>query len=480
MQQSDELLPDFSADSCATLKLHQINPQQRAMWVLLAFELTPAQLAEQGLTPHKPMGLYLFGKAASKVWLNHQYLGNNGQPGVDGSEVPGLMDKVFYIPDGTLIEGQNRLVMQLSGHHSVVTLDYPMHLIALYPFAETGRYVQQFAAHGMILIGAFAVGSIYFLVLSFGRNREAGVARYHFPIFAALCLLAMLQLSAELARGIYNYTYPWHDVRLMAITSFSYFFGVLLLVYNSLKVAKRNALHWIYIGSLITLLTVLFSPGYDTKTTFGILLPILINLLQILWYMYKRQNPKLKNWFIGHLLIAVVIFVSSSNFHEFLHFLIVSLVLLGIFIQQAREYQTQQAELMTERSRSAKLEYRLAQQSQQQAPTRLEITNAGHTEFVNACDIAYTKAAGDYVEIHLIGGSEKLYSGTLKQLESILPDTFLRVHRSYMVNLDCVTGLFSEKSEQKSRTFLNLGADSNVPVSRRLLPTVRDSLKSNH
>ena len=479
MSTAEVAIPDFSAADCTEQKLFEVDPQHSAMWLLLEFELTETQLPS-----HSPLGLFVFGKAASRVWLNNTYLGNNGQPDIDKTEIPGKMDFVFHVPDKTLFAGKNRLIMQLSGHHSLISLGAPMHLLAFFPYAETGQYIQSFATPGITLIGAFAVGVIYFLVLSVSRNREMdrireiGGIRYHFPLFAAMCLLAMLQLSAELSRSIINYSYPWQDIRLISITACSYFFGVLLLVYNSLKVASKQAPYWIVAGSLLTLAVVLFIPGFDTKTTAGILLPILINLVQILWYLYKHQNNQLKRWFIGHLLIAVIIFVSSSAFHEFVHFLIVALVLSGIFVQQAREYQAQQAELMTERSRSAKLEYRLAQQSQLQTPTRLEISSIGKTEFIDSSDITYTKAAGDYVEIHLKDASEKLYSGTLKQLEELLPDTFLRVHRSYLVNLECVTGLFNQKSEQKSQAFLGLGAEIQVPVSRRLLPSVRDSLKN--
>ena len=481
MLTADEAIPDFSAADCTEQKLFEVDPQHNAMWLLLEFELTEAQLPS-----HTPLGLFVFGKAANRVWLNSTYLGNNGQPDIDKTEMPGKMDFVFYVPDETLFAGKNRLIMQLSGHHSLISLGAPMHLLAFFPYAETGQYVQSFTTPGIALIGAFAVGVIYFLVLSVSRNRgmdhngEMSGIRHHFPLFAAMCLLAMLQLSAELSRSIINYSYPWQDIRLVSITACSYLFGVLLLVYNSLKVASKHALSWIVTGSLLTLVVVLFIPGFDSKTTAGILLPILINLVQILWYLYKHQNNQLKRWFIGHLLIAVIIFISSSAFHEFVYFLIVALVLSGIFVQQAREYQAQQAELMTERSRSAKLEYRLAQQSQQQTPARLEISSLGKTEFIDSSNITYTKAAGDYVEIHLKDTSEKLYSGTLKQLEELLPDTFLRVHRSYLVNLECVTGLFNQKSEQKSQAFLGLGAEIQVPVSRRLLPSVRDSLKTNN
>jgi len=77
------------------------------------------------------------------------------------------------------------------------------------------------------------------------------------------------------------------------------------------------------------------------------------------------------------------------------------------------------------------------------------------------------------VELHLKEGLMQLYSGTLKGLERNLPKTFLRVHRSYLVNLDLVSSL---KSISGIGTLALHGGDE-IPVSRRVMPAVRDSLK---
>ncbi|WP_353507001.1 LytTR family DNA-binding domain-containing protein [Pseudoalteromonas sp. SCSIO 43201] len=66
-----------------------------------------------------------------------------------------------------------------------------------------------------------------------------------------------------------------------------------------------------------------------------------------------------------------------------------------------------------------------------------------------------------------------LHNNSLSELESTLPATFLRVHRSYIVNTQFITPL----SRSASGTgILHLSTGDEVPVSRRVMPKVRDAL----
>jgi two-component system response regulator LytT len=59
-------------------------------------------------------------------------------------------------------------------------------------------------------------------------------------------------------------------------------------------------------------------------------------------------------------------------------------------------------------------------------------------------DIAFIRGADDYSELHLSGGEVHLHAKSLSALEALLPDTFLRVHRSWIVNLPRVRGTRSD------------------------------------
>ncbi|REC63666.1 LytTR family transcriptional regulator [Chryseobacterium pennae] len=50
-------------------------------------------------------------------------------------------------------------------------------------------------------------------------------------------------------------------------------------------------------------------------------------------------------------------------------------------------------------------------------------------------DIVVFKGLGNYVEVHTIDEKRYIYYRTLKDLIESLPDEFMRVHNSYIVNL---------------------------------------------
>ena len=77
---------------------------------------------------------------------------------------------------------------------------------------------------------------------------------------------------------------------------------------------------------------------------------------------------------------------------------------------------------------------------------------------VRIADIVYLESEGEYVRMHLADGSTITTLFRLKNMEAALPaDSFMRVHRSYIVNLRAI------KAYVKGRIFLN---DSNeyIPI----------------
>ena len=85
-----------------------------------------------------------------------------------------------------------------------------------------------------------------------------------------------------------------------------------------------------------------------------------------------------------------------------------------------------------------------------------------------ASDIVFARGADDYAELHVAGGEVHLHEKTLGALELLLPPEFLRVHRSYVVNLSRVRGL-----RTMPRMTLVMEDDSMIPVGRVYHETVR-------
>lgn len=460
--------PSFNEPNCIDTTLGQVDPQNTNLWIKITFPYPEALN-----TIHKPLGLFLFAKSASSIYLNDELLGHNGLPAVDSKEVAGKMDTVFYVPEQLLRQSSNELIVNLSAQHSVITLSHPIHFIGFGHFKSPQSFIQTFNWLGLILLGAFLVGAVYFLKLSFSPEK-----RSPYRIFLFLCLLAALQLCAEISRGFIQYEYVWHDIRLIVVTACSFLFGLCILLYTSMKVFAKSAFHWFYGGLLVTLLVVLFAPGFDAKTTAGVFFPLIIGVIQLFigWYKTKQQNYLV--WLLVQLVITVSILLSAASFHEITYFIFIGMLLCYFFWQQAAEHQHHLLILQQEKEKIAKLEYILKQNSQPAAAQKIEVSIAGKLELINVADLAYCKASGDYVELHLVDNTEKLYSGTLKQLETLLPNDFLRVHRSFVVNLQQVSSLSTKSTEDKANNHLVLKNSAEVPVSRRLVPSVRGSLKS--
>ncbi len=63
------------------------------------------------------------------------------------------------------------------------------------------------------------------------------------------------------------------------------------------------------------------------------------------------------------------------------------------------------------------------------------------TMLVRISDIVYLESVGEYVRLHIAGSSPIVTLFRLKHMETTLPaDSFMRVHRSYIVNLRRITG----------------------------------------
>ena len=72
---------------------------------------------------------------------------------------------------------------------------------------------------------------------------------------------------------------------------------------------------------------------------------------------------------------------------------------------------------------------------------RLVVKGGGTTRFIPVVDIDWIESAGVYVNLH-VGGKELLYRSALNELAGRLdPLRFVRVHRSFIVNVDSILEL---------------------------------------
>ncbi len=92
----------------------------------------------------------------------------------------------------------------------------------------------------------------------------------------------------------------------------------------------------------------------------------------------------------------------------------------------------------------------------------IAVNHRGSIHFIQTSDILYLKGQGNYSEI-ICKDYTYMSTKTLKDVESMLdPETFLRIHKSYVVNINHVT-----KCQPIEGAWYVIINDLEIPVSRR-------------
>jgi two-component system LytT family response regulator len=123
----------------------------------------------------------------------------------------------------------------------------------------------------------------------------------------------------------------------------------------------------------------------------------------------------------------------------------------------------------------AQVEALLHDAAQRHKPVeRVLIRDGARVHVIPAADIAWIEAQDDYVQI-TAAGKAWLKSQPLSELEAQLdPAVFLRIHRSYIVNLACIRRI--EPSGKDSHCAV-LDGGVRIPISRSGYQKVRDLIR---
>jgi DNA-binding LytR/AlgR family response regulator len=466
-------MPSFSEPECKKTNALKIDPQNKGLWVKATVDIPEVMLKDK-----QPHSVYISGKAASSAYFNGHYLGSNGSPSaIPNLEKIGKIDAMFYVPSHLIRPSGNEIIMKISSHHGFLTLSNPLSFIGFGIYSDPTYFMHRNLGVSIVPLGALLLGAIYFLVASFSPRKRANNL-----LFLLMTTFASLQLFTEISRALFSYPYPFQDVRLLLIVSLSFLFGLCLLSFVILKLQKHKPYWWTFSGSCLSLFIVWMTPGFDSKTAMAIFVPSSISAILL---TTQAVNTKSKEWIIYAALFSLfslTILLTLATFHDVLFYYIITGVLIFLFILQARKLNQEQKEKEAEQALVAKLQFKLEQNHQKNQPSTIKISSAGKIEIITSDQVVFCKAAGDYVEMNLKNNQQRLFTGSLKELESTLPNTFLRVHRSYLVNVEFIRSLNTRSSQQNEKSgagFLQLHDENEVPVSRRIMPTVRNYIKQN-
>lgn len=459
-------IPDFTATDCVDATLSELDPQGREIWVRAEFDWDGSQWPLD-----RPIGLFISGKASSTAWLNGEVLGSNGVPGPDRTgELPGRMDAVLYVPRERLLPGHNELVLLMSAQHGFLHLGWPIHWIAFGRYQPPTSLIAAAYAPSLVTLGVFVLGFVFFVVMAIrGSDREGSA------LVSALSLIAGCQLLTETSRGLIAYAYPMHDVRVVLIVILTAAFGLTLIAYllhHFSGLGVRARLVRLLGAAALLMPAMLIHSGFDARTLCTFLIAVLAGLVWCsIWVWQRKPGARAHLAVLAGLAALALLF--PNLFIDRYFYQAIAALLLFLFSQQAIALVNERRTRRIEATRADRLEIALSRAQQKDHPVQIELVSAGRTDYIASDRIAQLKAAGDYVEVHFENGQTALYTGSLSGLEASLPPTFLRVHRSHIVNTSFVSALERDASGV-GRLILSNGMD--VPISRRILPKVRSAL----
>ncbi len=447
---------------CHTTSIGEVDPQGRFIELHAWFEIPAERIARE------PLALYLSGKGASTVRLNGTAIGRNGSPGGSAElERAGRMDVQFYLPPGRLREGTNRITIRISAQQGPFHLAQPVHAILIDRYRLLSDHMLRLYWPALITFGAFLLATLYFGALAAGSTMRGDAV-----LMALLSLFAAGQLLAEVLRWLWAYPYPIHDLRLLAILTCAFGFGTCLTAHLWRRFARQYWLRATLAVQSVVLAVLWVVPGFDLKTVLAILLPALAGIVMLLRPLAARQ-PGAAAYLGVFAVFAALILLGPIAFLDVVFYYVVAALLGFLFVQPALALVATRREREAAAARAARLEAALDQARESAAPSPVRVVDGSRVTLLPADRIIRCQGAGDYVEIFLEDGALLLHSGSLNELEESLPETFLRVHRSHIVNSACIASL--EREEGGTGT-LTLQDGSEAPVSRRIMPRVKSRL----
>jgi DNA-binding LytR/AlgR family response regulator len=399
-----------------------------------------------------PWALRIGGAASSEVWFNGVRLGANGHPAAAReAEIPGRYESSFVLPQHLWKPDGNVVTIRFSGHHMGIHFDRPISDIRIGKVGLArpwGGFGVTFGA-----IGALIVGFTGFAALAVTRPA---------PAFALLCAISgvvALQGLAESLRWWIVYPYPFHAWRMVAIWLFAASFAVLLPAYTAERFwpGRRRA---ILAVAVLAAAATWFIPGFDRKVAIAIELSVGLSIVvAAVGLRAGRQGAKATLAYLG--VHVSVLLLSPGYFLDHAFFLLVAALVLALLIGEVGRIARRDRDREAALTRAAS------------SPGRLSVATARGVELVRIEDIVAVVGADDYAELRLTGGRRLLHAARLDHLEANLPDSFSRIHRSAIANLDHATGLV--RDDQRWR--LELSEGEPLPVSRARLAGLKARLE---
>ncbi|WP_316805401.1 LytTR family DNA-binding domain-containing protein [Pedobacter nototheniae] len=103
----------------------------------------------------------------------------------------------------------------------------------------------------------------------------------------------------------------------------------------------------------------------------------------------------------------------------------------------------------------------------------LAVRKAGSIILISIKEIRYIKGAGIYTELHLLNGKKELHDKSLEKLEQLLPSSFERIHKSYIVPITQAEKIIVQAG---GKYLLELKNEELLPIGRSKYKELRQKI----
>jgi hypothetical protein len=441
--------PSFDDRDWDRRATQEVDSQGRVVWLRTAVSLGPDR------ADHRPLAVHVAALAAYEVFWNGRLIGRSGSPGLSAAaERQGGIDGHFAIPPDLVRTGDNLLAIRLSTFHLPMRVKHSLLYLSVGDHQAGSTQAFRTYSAAIIAAGVLLLGGAYFgFAYRSGRDRAS-------LLLALLSLTLLVQLSLEVSRAFVGYPYGLHLWRVGAIFALAGLSGVLLVAYVRHQFSRDGGKWPVWATMLWPPAAFFLFGGFDDRT-YAVILGSAAAASAVAAPAALKGSRGAFLTFAVTGAMALPLIGALPAFLDQDFYVIAGAAIAGLCLHRG---------LLAPPIPIAR-----ASREAEGGDSRVPVLSARGVELCDPRSILMIKGADDYAEIILTGGATRLHRGRLSELEARLPQSFLRVHRSYIVNMARAVELSSTAGSLR----LHMEEGASAPVSRTYSRSVRAQFASH-
>ena len=340
--------PDLDDSQWAEVSLVDVPESAGVLWLR-----APIEVGESATLPGHPFGVYFAALASHEIWWDGELIGRGGAPAATAEEErPGPIQAHYVVPDRLARPGRHVVALRLSAHHRHFRPSVGYWTLLAGDYDEILRVSRSAASTSMISLSGIVLVALFSLVMFLGDRRDRS-----FLILSLLCLAAALLLFAEGYRTLFGYTYNWHLLRLILITTLTAALNLLLVAFLIVRFPAADA----RVASLATLAGLagaLVVPGWDGKNLVMFLTGLSVGLVWTVRFL-QRKRPGAALALCGVAVPLILLVARPQWFSDLTIFFSVDFLLACLLVSHALEARRVGKEREEALLKSARLEIEL-------------------------------------------------------------------------------------------------------------------------